>query len=207
MPLVSCKKIWHKDADHTTRQCQRRNRNSGMARFLSLKHLCKTVRKMYSPRSPQPLAQRARSPGAWLGLLLLPTMELSKQWHHHRHGNPVVLSQGTETWCLGSNSESSSSHSRIPIPEFPFQKQHVPLARLPGLESLLCSVLWPQRSLLEGKAQSVPLKPDSVWSLRKVLLSLVLFLIFTLGHFPFSSRSGKRIHPGWWSQLLTIHYT
>lgn len=101
-------------------------------------------------------------PGIWLGLQLLPTMDLPKQWHHHCHGNPVVLPQGTKTWCLGHNSESSSSHSRVLIPEFPFQKQHVPLALCPGEPPLLCPVAT--KVTAGGAVSSVPLKPDSVWS-------------------------------------------
>lgn len=93
-------------------------------------------------------------------------------------------------------------------PKFPFQMQHVNI----WLGSLPSRASTAQSNGRKGRCwrasfSMFPLSQTGFQSLGKVLLSLVPFIIFTLGHLPFSSRRGKRIHPGCWSQLLTIHYT
>lgn len=139
-------------------------------------------------------------PGAHLRLLLLLPMELPKQ----NQGITTIL----ETQCfshrvLKPDARKATARAQVLIPNATCEH----LAWLPPLESLCCSVQWPQMSLLERGVQYVPIKPERFPCLRKVLLSLVPFIIFTLGHLPFSSRRGKRIRTGCWSQLLTIHYT
>lgn len=102
----------------------------------------------------------------------------------------TITAMETQWFCtrkMKPGAGKATVRDQVPIPEFPFQKQHVPLAQLPALQSLLCSVLWPQKS------QSVPLK--HVQKLRKVLLSLVLFLTFTLGHFPFRQQKRQEDSP------------
>lgn len=164
-----------------------------MPRSLSLKYLYKTVRQMHSSRSPQ----HARSVvgiaiTANHGIAQAMTSSLSWKPSGFVPGNWNLV-PGKQQWEL----------------EFPFQNSH----SKSNMCLWLSSLPWRASSALSCGHRghcwrgSVPLKPDRIWSLRKVLLSFVLFLIFTLGHFFFSRRRGKRIHPGRWSQLLTIHYT
>lgn len=71
---------------------------------------------------------------------------METQWFCHRELKPGA-------W-------DTTVRGQVPIPEFPFQSSHSKSNMclwLPALESLLCSVLWPQRSLLEGESRLFPL--------------------------------------------------
>ena len=148
----------------------------------SLKNCCKAARRMDSSRSLLSMA------GAHLQLLLLLPMELPKQ----NQGNVTIVE--TQCFChkvLKLDAWEATARARVPVPN----ATRVHLAWLPPLESLQRSVQWPQRSLLEGEFQYVPIKPDWFPKLKKSFAFSCALYNFHFGPPPFQQQKRREDSP------------
>lgn len=148
----------------------------------SLKTCCKTVRKMGSSTSLPTM------PGSRLRLLLLFPTELPKQ------NQGIVTVMETQRFCqrvLNLGAWEATARAEVPIPNATRERW---LGSLPSRASAAQSNGHKGRCW-RGSFSVFPLSQTGFQSLRKVLLSLVPFIIFTLGHVPFSSRKRQEDSP------------